>query len=110
MPKKATIQTKFGVIMDLAARQEEIIMREKFSGSMIKVAIAAAAASTIILPSVVRAPAQGPTGSGATPAASPSLKTPWGEPDLQGIWTRRNNHAFAATRQVREPGSFHRGR
>lgn len=33
--------------MDLAARQEEIIMREKFSGSMIKVAIAAAAASTI---------------------------------------------------------------
>ena len=87
MPKKATIQTKFNVIMDLAARQEEIIMREKFSGSMIKVAIAAAAASTIILPSVVRAPAQGPTGSGATPAASPSLKTPWGEPDLQGIWT-----------------------
>ena len=87
MPKKATIQTKFGVIMDLAARQEEIIMREKFSGSMIKVAIAAAAASTIILPSVVRAPAQGPTGSGATPAASPSLKTPWGEPDLQRIWT-----------------------
>src|SRR5258707_11300469 len=87
MPKKATIQTKFGVIMDLAARQEEIIMHEKFSGSMIKVAIAAAAASTIILPSVVRAPAQGPTGSGATPAASPSLKTPWGEPDLQRIWT-----------------------
>jgi hypothetical protein len=62
-------------------------MRERFSGSMIKVAIAAAAASTIILPSVVRAPAQAPTGSGGTPAASPSLNTPWGEPDLEGIWT-----------------------
>src|SRR5467141_139442 len=94
MPKKATIQTKFGVIMDLAARQEEIIMREKFSGSMIKVAIAAAAASTIILRSVGRAPAQGPTGSGATPAASPSLKTPWGEADLQGIWTDENDTPF----------------
>jgi hypothetical protein len=87
MPKKATIQTKLGVIMDLAARQEGIIMREKFSGSMIKVAIAATAASTVILPSVVRASAQDPAGSRATPAASPLLKTPWGEPDLQGIWT-----------------------
>jgi hypothetical protein len=28
-----------------------------------------------------------PAASGTTQAAAPVLKTPWGEPDLQGIWT-----------------------
>jgi hypothetical protein len=31
--------------------------------------------------------AQAPNASVTAPAASPMLKTPWGEPDLQGIWT-----------------------
>src|SRR3979411_1448449 len=30
---------------------------------------------------------QAPTASVTGPAAAPVLKTPWGEPDLQGIWT-----------------------
>ena len=58
-------------------------MRESFSGSMITVAIAAAA--TVIPASIDRAAAQAPAPSGTAPA--PVLKTPWGEPDLQGIWT-----------------------
>ncbi len=62
-------------------------MREKFSGSMIRVAIAVAAASAAISAPTIRASAQAPAASGTTPATSPSPKTPWGEPDLQGIWT-----------------------
>jgi hypothetical protein len=60
-------------------------MRERFSGSMITVAIAGAAISTVISVSTTRAPAQVPVATAAAPA--PTLKTPWGEPDLQGIWT-----------------------
>jgi hypothetical protein len=52
-------------------------MGDRFSGSIVAVAIAAAAA---LLP-VTQISAQAPAGSGA------ALKTPWGEPDLQGIWT-----------------------
>jgi hypothetical protein len=58
-------------------------MREMFSGSMITAVIAGAAVGVISL-SVVGTQAQGPTGTAPTAAA---LKTPWGEPDLQGIWT-----------------------
>jgi hypothetical protein len=54
-------------------------MRERCSGSMIMVAAAAAAAAAVISVSVDRTQAQAPAGS--------ALKTPWGEPDLQGIWT-----------------------
>jgi hypothetical protein len=61
--------------------KKEIIMRGRFSGSMITAAIAAAAVSAAISVSVTRTSAQAPTVSGTT------LKTPWGEPDLQGIWT-----------------------
>jgi hypothetical protein len=46
------------------------------------VAIAAAA---VISVSIVATSAQGPVGSATAPA--PALKTPWGEPDLQGTWT-----------------------
>jgi len=53
-------------------------MRERFSSSMIIVAIAAAAASAAVS---VRTSTQAPAAAGA------ALKTPWGEPDLQGIWT-----------------------
>src|SRR5262245_35266761 len=53
-------------------------MRDRFSGSMVTVAIAAAtvvAAISAAVTSITTASAQG------------ALKTPWGEPDLQGIWT-----------------------
>src|SRR5882724_7096751 len=56
-------------------------MRDRFSGSMVAVAIAAAAVSAAISVPVTRTSAQAPAASGA------ALKTPWGEPDLQGIWT-----------------------
>src|SRR5262245_18771963 len=49
-------------------------MVDRLSGSMITVAIAAAAIGAVAL--VPRSAAQ-----------APALKTPWGDPDLQGIWT-----------------------
>ncbi len=48
-------------------------MREKFSGSLITVAIAGAALSAGISVSTAQTSAQAPT-------------TAWGEPDLQGVW------------------------
>jgi hypothetical protein len=56
-------------------------MRARFSGSMIMVAVAMA----VISASVDRTWAQAPAVSVSSPASA--LKTPWGEPDLQGIWT-----------------------
>jgi len=56
-------------------------MGDRFSGSIISIAVAAAVVSTAISASVSLTSAQAPAGAGAT------LKTPWGEPDLQGIWT-----------------------
>jgi hypothetical protein len=58
-------------------------MRSRFSGS-IMIAIAAAAGSAAICAS---APASAQAPAGATDTAAAALKTPWGEPDLQGIWT-----------------------
>jgi hypothetical protein len=55
-------------------------MGDRFSDSIITVAIAAAASAAALLP-VTQAFAQAPAVSSA------ALKTPWGEPDLQGIWT-----------------------
>src|SRR5215468_9524109 len=57
------------------------MMGERFSASMVTVAIAAVALSTAISVVATRTSAQAPAFS------STSLKTPWGEPDLQGIWT-----------------------
>jgi hypothetical protein len=57
-------------------------MLDRFSGSMITVAVAAAAASAVISAPIARTQAQ----SLAASAPAPVLKTPWGEPDLQGIW------------------------
>jgi hypothetical protein len=53
-------------------------MRDRFLSSMIGVAVAAAAVSAVIAVSITGTSAQAP---------APGLKTPWGEPDLQGIWT-----------------------
>jgi hypothetical protein len=63
------------------ARQKEIVMGNRFSGSIVTAAIAAAAVGAAISVSVIPSSAQAPAASGA------ALKTPWGEPDLQGIWT-----------------------
>jgi len=57
-------------------------MLDRFSGSMITVAIAAAVTSFISV-SITQTAAQAPPVSGTAPAP----KTAWGEPDLQGIWT-----------------------
>src|ERR1700732_3353727 len=56
-------------------------MRDRFSGSMVTVAIAAAAVSAAISVPITGTSAQAPAASGT------ALQTPWGEPDLQGIWT-----------------------
>src|SRR5205809_879460 len=56
-------------------------MGNRFSGSIITAAIAAAVASAAMSSSVTQTSAQAPAVSGA------ALQTPWGEPDLQGIWT-----------------------
>src|ERR1700674_2621650 len=67
--------------------RRETIMRERFSGSMIALAIAGAAVSVVIAVSITRTSAQAPAASGTVPTPAPALTTPWGEPDLQGIWT-----------------------
>jgi len=48
----------------------------RLTGTMTAVAVAAAAAGAVISMAVTR-----------TSAQAPVTKTPWGEPDLQGIWT-----------------------
>src|SRR5882672_792484 len=53
------------------------MMRGRFSGSLITVAIAGAAVSAGFSVSIAQTSAQAP---------APALTTPWGEPDLQGIW------------------------
>src|SRR3979409_2465609 len=58
-------------------------MLDRFSGSMITVAVAAAAVGAVISVSIT-----------PTSAQAPALKTPWGEPDLQGIWTDENDTPF----------------
>ncbi|HMA75482.1 MAG TPA: hypothetical protein VKP67_28940 [Xanthobacteraceae bacterium] len=60
-------------------------MDNRFSGLIVTAAIAAAASAAISV-SVTRTSAQGPAVSGAA-LKTPPLKTAWGEPDLQGIWT-----------------------
>ena len=57
------------------------MMGDRFSTSMLTIAIAAAAVSTAISVPATRTWAQAPA------VSHTALKTPWGEPDLQGIWT-----------------------
>jgi hypothetical protein len=66
-------------------------MRAPFPGSVIMVVIAAAAASVVAPVSVTSASAQTPAAFGTAPTPAPALMTPWGEPDLQGIWTDETN-------------------
>src|SRR5882672_8733230 len=62
------------------ARKEETLMRNRFLSPMMKIAIAATAVASVISVSITRISAQ-------APAAHAVLKTSWGDPDLQGIWT-----------------------
>src|SRR3974390_1477547 len=50
-----------------------------------QVTMLAAVGGAVVASSIAPASAQAPVTSGAAPAAA--LTTPWGEPDLQGIWT-----------------------
>ena len=59
-------------------------MRDRCLGPT-TVVIAAAAVSAVTSVSVIRASAQTPAVSVTAPPVA--LRTPWGEPDLQGIWT-----------------------
>src|SRR5215467_10753940 len=59
-------------------RKRRTIMRDRFLRSLIKVSVAAACVTAIISGSIKITAAQGPVSM---------LTTPWGEPDLQGIWT-----------------------
>jgi hypothetical protein len=72
-------------LQQVTATLEEIVMRDRFSGSLMTAAVAAAALSAVVSVSVTGASAQ--TSAGSVTAPGPALKTPWGEPDLQGIWT-----------------------
>ena len=67
-------------------------MRDRFASSMITVAIGATALSTVVSVSPTQTSAQAPAASVAAPATT--LKTPWGEPDLQGIWTDETDTPF----------------
>jgi hypothetical protein len=55
-------------------------MRDRFSNSMMAAAMAGAAVGALMLASTAAAQAPGAS------ATAPALKTPWGDPDLQGIW------------------------
>ena len=57
-------------------------MLDRSFGSMITITVTAAAASALLLSFAM---AQAPVKSDA--AQNSAVKTPWGEPDLQGIWT-----------------------
>ena len=60
-------------------------MRYPVSSSMMSVAVAASAVSAVVMVSISEPMAQAPTLKAASQTTA--LQTPWGEPDLQGIWT-----------------------
>ena len=85
-------------------------MRKRFPGSIIAGVVAMAGVSAVISACIMPACAQAPEASAI--ASDSALRTPWGEPDLQGIWTdetetpleRPANYAnqefFTATQQA----------
>ena len=70
---------RLGVTLDVSHLAEASFWEalDRFSGATITVAIAATAVGAVISYSITGTSAQAPT----------PLKTSWGEPDLQGIWT-----------------------
>jgi len=67
-------------------------MRDRISRSARSAAIVAIAISAAISVSLTRTSAQTPAAPVGEPASA--LKTRWGEPDLQGIWTDENDTPF----------------
>jgi hypothetical protein len=67
---------------------EEVMMGGRFPTSIVTVAVAAVAFSTAISVLAMRTSAQAPASSNT------ALKTPWSEPDLQGIWTEEFDTAL----------------
>jgi hypothetical protein len=75
-----------GIALQQALQGEmESIMRARLSRPLTITALCAAAAGAVIITSIIRTSAQAPNSPALPPSAA--LKTPWGEPDLQGIWT-----------------------
>ena len=64
-------------------------MREQFLCSVITGAIVGVGVGAVILVCITPARAQAPEGSAIAEAST--LRTPWGEPDLQGIWTEETD-------------------
>jgi hypothetical protein len=73
-------------------------MRDCFSGSIVTVAFAAAVVTAAVSAAVTRSSAQAPSSTGAAlktpPLKTTPLKTAWGDPDLQGIWTTEFDTPF----------------
>ena len=69
-------------------------MRARALSLTITAVAAAGAVSAAISMAVTRTSAQASATSVAMPAHVPALKTPWGEPDLQGIWTVESDTPF----------------
>jgi hypothetical protein len=62
-------------------------MRDRFSGLITACAVAAVGFGAATPASLTSASDQVSAVPGAVSAPAGALKTPWGEPDLQGIWT-----------------------
>src|ERR1700674_3527242 len=60
----------------------------------IGVSVAIVSALVFLKPTEMTAQNQPPTASVKSPAAAPVMKTAWGEPDLQGIWTDETDTPF----------------
>ena len=67
-------------------------MRDRFLNSVATLAITAAAVGAVAALLGTQTSAQDPTASATT------LRTPWGEPDLQGIWTNATITPFERPR------------
>src|SRR4249919_63234 len=75
-------------------------MCERISGLVIGLAIGAAAAAISV--SITHTSAQAP----AATSRAPALKTPWGEPDLQGIWTDETDTLLQRPAKYADQGFF----
>jgi hypothetical protein len=63
-------------------------------GTFVAIAVAASALGTSIAAQDTHAPATAPTRPGAAPQKWSAPRTPWGEPDLQGLYSNRTITPF----------------
>src|SRR5688500_12665948 len=69
------------------AQEREICMKSRRLGVLGVLGAAAIVVAAVGLLRLVRAPGEGQTAAPGSGATAPAPKTPWGDPDLQGIWT-----------------------